>query len=243
MAEAQKSLPATDTPEFKAAVSDAVKAALVELNVTAGKGGDNQLMQQLAMHISELTDQGKPQKRIPPEVLAERAAAHERAVTLIVKAKQSKQTPTYRLVGKVVFNERLIEPFTKGPNGKAVRTDIMWTGMPNHSMVPLNDIAKEIHREFLASVGTPEIIPTTDNRQVWMTSNGLIVRGDPPKRAVGGNIIADALTLFEDDVVTIQEGKTGPFPFDPGSEEVHVLGTIAAPARQNVQPGGAAFAR
>lgn len=250
MAEDKKSLPITETPEFKAAVAEAVRAAApiiaeqvrADLSAKVTQGGDKSLMQELAMHIAELNDQDRPTKRIAPEVLAERAAAHRRAVGFILKAKEGGEKPTYRLTGKVVFNERLIEPFTKGPNGKAIRTEIMWTGMPNHNMVPLNEPAKAIHREFLASVGTPEIIPMADNRQAWMTHNGLIVRGDPPKRMVGGNIVADGL-VFQDDVTVVQEAKTGPFPFDPTAEEVHVLGTIAAPAQQNTLPNGASFAR
>lgn len=247
-----------DTPEFKAAVAEAAataakeaaRAAVAEFRQellvnSADKGSDHDdLFRKMALAIAEISDQGSNRKRVAPEILAKREAAKKRCVDLVLECRakikearsnkdakeESKWTPEYRVIAKCYFNERFIEPYKMGPNRMPVPTEIYWTGVPNMAMVPLNDVAKKIFAEFRLSIDNVEPIPTLDNRPLFMTAAGLVVKGDPPKRKeTGAQTNALDAPMFEDEVAVKS------LPNDPTAELVHVLGTIAAPARQNYQ--------
>ncbi len=244
-------VPVTETDEFKKAVSEAVAQQLPELTALAvrdavgsiqaeliarlgtaapSNGGGvsstdaTDLISRLALEISTLNDQGNQRRRVAPEVMQARGQAHERAVKLLEKVRQEKLKPEYFLVSKVYLNERFIEPFMRPQVGKPPeRTQIQWTGMPNEAMRPVNDIAKAIYTEFMASIGSPtQMVQTADRRPIHMTYNGLVVKGDPPARQDA----AGAILPFADDLkIQTQD--------DPNAPEIHVLGTVAAPAKQN----------
>lgn len=247
-----------DTPEFKAAVAEAAAAAAKEaaraavsefrqelLVSTADKSGDQEdLFRKMALAIAEISDQGSNRKRTAPEILAKRESARKRCIALVLEARakikeardnkdrkeEDKWTPEYRVTSKCYFNERFIEPYKMGPNRMPVPTEIFWTGIPNMAMLPLNDVAKQIFAEFRLSIDNSEPIATLDNRPVFMTAAGLVVKGDPPKRRETG-IQTNALDApdFEDEV------RVKSLPSDPTAEFVNVLGTVASPARQNYQ--------
>lgn len=239
-------VPFTETPEFQEAVRKAASEAAVKAieemakhGAPAGTGinGDaTALFQQMAMAIAEISDQGSNRKRVAPEVLAQRAAAQKRAGDLIMlardKVKEAREIgdralekdwlPEYKVLGKIYFNERFIEPFRSLADKTVVHNEIVWTGMPNDNLHPINDIAKKIYKEYRTSVGKAERIQSADNRPVWITNGGLVVKGDPPKRATVAPV-----TDFADDLMV--GGAV-----NPTAEFVHVLGTVADPARQNV---------
>lgn len=240
-----KTVPVTETPEFKEALNRAIAEAmpavvsqvqtelLARVKPEASASGDASvatsltetggLFEKLALAIAEISDQGTQRKRVAPEILAARAKAHERAVERIMLARKRGEKPEYRLVAKVYLNERFIEPFMPGPNKQPIPTEIIWSGMPNEAMRPINDVAKEIFKEFRASIGSTEQLKGVDNRPLWMTAGGVVVKGDP--RAQRREVAAPQ--PFDDDLgVKNQNDPTAPF--------VHVLGTVAAPARQNV---------
>ena len=236
MAERAQVLAALAMPEVKAAMAEAaaiaastaaenVRTELLatvkqapDINALTGAGG---IFGQLALAIAEISDQGSQRKRVAPEILSARAKAHEKAVTLIMEARKEGKKPEYQLVSKVYLNERFIEPFRMGNDKRPVRQEIVWTGMPNEAMRPMNDVAKEIYAAFRESIGTSDKIATLDNRKVWVTPGGLTVKGDAPARAF---VAADP--GFSDDL-------TVNMPNDPTAPEIHVLGTVAPPARQN----------
>lgn len=235
MAEPQKTVPSSfvGTAEFQKAVMEAAAIAAAsaveqmrtELAASMAMGGsspDRNMMKELAMHIAQLTDQGSTRKRVSPEILAGRAEAHERAIALILKIRKDDLKPEYQLVGKVYLNERFIEPFQKTPDKQVVRTEIIWTGMPNLSMRPKNDIARELYKEFRDSIGSVDHITSTDNRPLWMTAGGVVVKGDPTAQR---REVAAPAPFADDLTVKTQDDPTVPF--------VHVLGTVAPPARQN----------
>lgn len=250
-----KLVPINETPEFKAAVAEAVAAATPAIAEAAaraavaqvstellakvqqpaaapGFGDAEGLFSKLALAIAEISDQGTQRKRVAPEILAQRAAAHGRAVARIIAAREAGEKPEYRLVSKVYLNERFIEPYMPGPNKQPIPTEIIWSGMPNDAMRPLNDAAREIYAEFRASIGSTEAIKGADNRPLWMTLGGVVVKGDA--RAQRREVAAPA--PFGDDLgVKNQNDPTAPF--------IHVLGTVAPAARQNAADNPAAFAR
>lgn len=232
----------TETPEFKAAVDTAVQAAMAKFaeqlasaRQSAGTGGtpavtgDQEFTRLLALSIAELTDQGTDRKRVAPEILAKRADARERMGALIMKARAEGTKPEYRLINEVYLNERLLKPFIMGPDKRPVPQEIIWTGAPNEAMRPVNQVAKDIWEAFMESIGgSTESIKGSENRPMWVTAGGLVVKGVAPgqRRAVSG--LGDPLPdfAFSDDL----EAKR---PNDPTAEYVHVLGTVAPPARQN----------
>lgn len=236
--------PITETAEFKLAIAAAtaeatrqamdqvraeLAAAIASKAPTGDSGSATGLMGQLALAIAEISDQGTSRKRVAPEILAARAEAHKRAVELIVKTRTQGLKPEYALVSKVYLNERFIEPFRVNPATKQpVRQEIIWSGMPNHAMRPINDIAKAIYQEWSASVGTSEALPTEDNRPVWVTAGGLVVKGDAPAK----RFVAADPGMADDLGIKGQDDPTAPF--------IQVLGTVAPPAKQNVHPNGQA---
>ncbi len=180
------------------------------------------MFDRMAMAIAEISDQGTARKRVAPEVLAARARAHERMVKLLNAARENGDEPEYRLVAKTYLSERFIEPFMPGPDKRPIPTEIIWKGAPNQAMRPLNAVASAIYAAFQESVGTQEGLKGMDNRPFYMTPGGVTVKGDPlpQRRAIPDDLLDEGLRL------TNQKDPSAPF--------VRVLGTVAAPARQNV---------
>lgn len=180
------------------------------------------MFDRMAMAIAEISDQGTARKRVAPEVLAQRARARERMIKLILKARDEGAEPEYRLVAKTYLSERFIEPWMPGPAKQPIPTEIVWKGEPNQAMRPLNEVARHIYAAFQESIGTQEGLKGMDNRPFYMTPGGVVVKGDPrpQRREIPDDLLADDLKL------TNQKDPTAPF--------VHVLGTVASPARQNV---------
>jgi hypothetical protein len=187
------------------------------------------LFDRMAMAIAEISDQGTSRKRVAPEILAQRAAAHKRAVERIILARERDEKPEYRLVGKVYLAERLIDPYMPGPDKRPIPTEIVWRGMPSEAMRPINEVAIEIYREFKLSVGSKEELKGQDNRPLWMTPGGVVVKGDgrAQRREITEGIPPDPFA-GELDVKSD--------PKDPGAAYVRVLGSVHPASRQNVVP-------
>jgi hypothetical protein len=194
----------------------------------------------MALAIAEISDQGSNRKRVAPAILAEREASYRRCVALVTeaqhkvkqarekgdKAAETKWLPEYRLIAKVALNERLIEPFRRMPDKTVAANEIVWTGIPNEAMRPINTIAERIYAEFKGWIGMTDKLATADNRPHIVTAGGLVVKGDPPKRREG---FSEDVPRFNDDLEIKHDIN------DPSAPFVHVLGTIASPAKQNVQ--------
>lgn len=234
------------TPEFQEAVKKAATAAAAEAVAQLAKasGGLNvddatkSFFSTMALQIAEISDQGTNRKRVAPEVLARRADAAERCVKLVAKAREKGLTPEYQVVSKVYFGERVIDPWRRNPDKTVVAQEIIWTGIPNEGLKPINAVAEEIFEAYKQSIGSTEklrslkgahggiVVP--DNRPPWMTPGGLVVKGDaPPRLIVGEPQKAD---------------ESGIDNNDPNAPEVRILGTVAAPARRNFQNPAEAMA-
>ena len=238
----------TQTAEFKTAVAlaagqaaqDAVANVLAQLQMGAKSGpanGDNDVMEKLALAIAELTDQGVGvhKVRVAPEILVQRAKAHDRMIDLLHQVHDQGLIPEYRLRDKIYVAHQVVEPFTIG-NDKIPRpTEIEWRGVPNGCMVPLNDIAKAIYAEYKASIGLSEA-KGTDKRPSCVTAGGLVVKGAPPMRRLVSGIDSDVVD-YQQQPAEEDHGFRVRSPVDPNAKEVRVLGTIAAPARQNYAQG------
>lgn len=249
MAEPEKKKLA-DTPEFKAAVAEAVGKLLPELAVqlaearkaagtsdAADVGGDMSWMRQLALTMAEISDQGTHRKRVAPELLAKRTAARERMGKLILAARAAGEMPEYRLIGEVYLNETRIAPFTNDPATKRpVPTDIGWTGAPNEVMRPLNEVAQGIFGAFMESIGGDTELTnwakggkSGNNGPAWVTANGLYVKGatSAQRRTIGNLADSNASVPALADTLVAKRSN------DPTAQFVNVLGTVHPPARQN----------
>ncbi len=243
------------------AVQAAVSQALAALK-TAGPASAEELFSKMALSIAEMSHQGSGRaKPIAPEVMAARQKAADQLELLMHemsdnlrrghltqdKALLAQWTPRYRVTAKVYLKERIIDPFRRPRErgGKPAPQEIAWSGPPSHALKPLNEIATRLHELFLASVGSVSRLGRVsykdadgnrastqpDNRPYWMTPGGLIVQGDPPAKAVVlGQEEGELLSVARDEHRDNQDNN------DPSNEFVHVLGTVAPPARHSQFP-------
>lgn len=238
-------IPIQETPEFQAAVRDAVRDAIPDLTRkilselqaagvaanTSAPGTDRDFAESLAVAIAGLTDQSK--QVVPPAVLRQRAEARDAMMKRIVEARQKGQVPVYELRDKVYLEEQVVDPIFIDPaSKKQCATQIEWLLVPNDAMIPVNEVASEIHDLFMASNGNVE----KDNFErplMGVTAGGLVVRS-------GSAALRPAQALRSDDVAaapnaTNEGGMNVLHKARPGQYvEKRVLGTVAAPARQTV---------
>ena len=236
---------------IQAAAAQAAAEAVAQMKLAApvpvaSQGFDinestKQMFSEMALAIADMANQGSGRvKPISPQVMQQRAEATKRMDTLIqevhVRIKRAKDdgdrdqeevwTPTYRVVSKIYFNERLIEPFRRLNDKTVEANEIQWTGEPNDALRPTNKIAEQIYEEFKASRGSSVQIKGADNRPIWVTKGGLVVKGDAPAKAY-----VAAPTDYKDNL-GVKDNN------DPNAPFVNVLGTIAAPARRNFAETG-----
>jgi hypothetical protein len=245
-----------ESPEFRALLAQETAKAVAAiaqagLQVPANADtGTKQLFSEMALAIAEMNNQGSGRsKPVAPEIIQQRQQAAEDCLDMVRQSKElirahgkeasltAGYIPTYRVVSKVYLNETLIEPYkapeTKG--GKPTPTEIYWDGVPNEAMRPTNARAEQIWDAYRRSIGgVPRVgkvkgphggVVEPDNRSVWVTMGGHIVKGDAPAKAFV------AAPLDHNDDLGVRDNN------DPNAPYIHVLGTIAAPARQNILPG------
>lgn len=227
--------PVTERPEVRRAIADAVAAATISLRdeilsslpkpqAVAAGGFD---AEGLAMALSQLTNQGTGRKApVSPEVLRFRAEARERMYQLLEDAHEKGIDPEYKLCAITILDDQRIDPKWIGaPHEGQKDTEIVWPGVPNDAMVPQNDVAKGIFAAFRdsnshnprESLGVPEGLSKT-----WLNHGGLVVRaGKTLTPEVGGPDNSSNTGL------RVKHRGT------PGqAKQIHITGTIAAPAVQ-----------
>ena len=232
-----------DTPQFQEAVAAGIASAtdaiteriLKQLTTARGnseavdEAGDQGFAQALAMAIANLTDQGIGFKKVSPEIVRARAEGRERMVELLIAARAEEQIPVYNLRNKVYLDEVLIDPIYIDPASKEQRqTEIEWQGAPNEAMVPVNDVAKGIHRAFMDSIGGRSTRNYEQKGLAGVTGGGLVIRS--------GSKAVRPITALGDKAPVITEGGLKIPHKNQGGRyvEKNILGTIAPPARQTV---------
>ena len=218
---------AKQAAEFQVMLAETREQSVATEQPTLPAPTDADFARQLALAIAQISDQGTNRKRVAPEVLEQRERAWERMVALIKQARvdhlhEGADVPVYRLKHKVYFDEIMIDPLWAGSDKVARATEIGWPGVPNLAMSPVNPVAKAIYAEFTEAMGHVEAPIVTE--QMRLTAGGVvIVTGRSPGVAQKQ---AGADAAFEG----VQIRGRGV----PGAiVEKRVLGTIAAPARQN----------
>lgn len=227
-------VPLVETPEFKAALQEAVAQIVPDLlaQLSAARGapasGDAAFADQIAMAIAQLTDQGTGRKRVAPEIIAQRARARERMTKLIVEARANGLVPTYQLRNKVYLDEVLVDPVYVDPATKSVTpVQIDWPGVPSEAMAPVNDVARSIHGAFMESIGSVETGIPED--RLGVTAGGLVVKNGAvqPRRELGS---LDGQPPSGGEGLRLRHKELAPAQH----KTINVLGTVAAPARVGV---------
>jgi hypothetical protein len=226
----------TKTEAFAAAVAAAADAAVaraLEGMRTHGAmpdttGGAQALLSQLALTLSEVNNQGQPNKvTVDPIVMRQRAEAHERMVKLLVDAHARGDKPRYRLLKESYLGDRVVNPFRLGRDKEAIPQEITWSRAPNLAMKPLNDIAKRVFDEFRASIGNVEKLADATSPLMSITAGGLIVHGiNLGKRQV--SMEEDAIDADEQPYSSELDVITND---DPRNKNRRVLGTLADAAK------------
>lgn len=237
------------TKQLNDIVAEQVKQFASELLAKReSDAGGSEWMQQLALTMAELTDQGTSRKRVAPEILAQRAAHHVKMVELITAAHDEIQergladkpeaaqdmglVPEYQVRVQLYLDNQLVQPYQVGVDKVARPTEIFWLGVPNDGMIPINDIAKHIHDEYRASVGDnkPAEGKYATHMQYWVTAkNGLVVKSGraPVNQTVG--MMESGIPADLDRSSSMLRVRT---PVNPNASTVSILGTVAPAARQ-----------
>jgi hypothetical protein len=244
----------TQSPEFKAAVAEAVVSHLATLapqieaaRTQAVTGNDvGALFDRLAMSISELTTQGTGKVRVSPEELQRREKAREKMKHLIIEARAEKKVPTYQLRNKIFLNEQVIEPYFMNRERKMAPTEIDFWGVPNEVMVPMNDTAKAIFEAFRESIGTVKGVQGVANAlpgadDIAFTRGGLVVRNGAVNASMRAHNSPEAagapvpqMPAYEDaEVHDYQPLRINSDDHKAGYRNENILGTLAQPARVN----------
>lgn len=229
-----------ETPEFKEAVSAAVTEAtasiseqiLERLKAVRGDGspeasaGDKGFAEGLALAIANLNEQGVGRKKVAPDVIRHRAEQREEMTRLLIEAKANGTVPLWGLRNKIFFDEQLVEPIFIDPSSKQQRqTEIEWYGVPNEAMVPLNDVAREIHTAFMGSIGGA----TKKNYEkgiLGVTAKGMVIK-------TGSKAVQPPTALGDQPKYETVGGLNVPHRHQGGRfVEKRILGTVAPPAQQ-----------
>ena len=256
---AEKTAAMTQSPEFQAAVAASVQAALADIlpklqaaHTTAGtapQGDTADFANQLAMAISQLTDQGTGRSRVAPEILDARRKARDRMINLLIEARAEGKTATYQLKNKIHLDERIIEPVWIDAHHTARPTEIDFPGVPNEAMIPLNDTAKAIFEAFMESIGSVaggkgrdgHALPGMETLAV--TPKGVVVRNGAVSRTMAAKaVVSEGPMQSAYEPEAPQVNGAGPEPTvkihhegQPGRyKDVNILGTIQQPARQSI---------
>ena len=236
--------PRTDTPaipadevesiierEVRARVAREVERVLPEMAAHWAKpgamdGSAENMMQGLAMAIAQLTDQGNGRmKRLPPDVLVARQEAHDRMIARIKLAQKNAELPVYELMGKVLLEDKLIQPVWIDEKHRQRQEEIGWRGIPNSVMKPVNDVAKEIFADYLKWVGEDVVkVPVIDR----VTAGGLVMMRQNEGPEPGPSRSAFGVP-GSGDLMVMRDGAA-----QPSMRPVRVLGSVAEPAREQV---------
>lgn len=193
--------------ELETLIAAQVAAAMAGVQSGGQVSGANafkDVLDQMALSIAEMSHQSnRTHKPVDPKVLAARAAGFDKLYSVLARIARDRKdveeqewasesektaalmsaTPRYRLISAVVLGEELIMPVRPNPATKMSEPiAIYWSHEPNDAMIPLNDVAKEVHAAFRESRGTRTDIERRAIKPAWTTENGLYIEGRAPKR-------------------------------------------------------------
>lgn len=198
----EKDMPANETPAFKAAVAQAVAAALPALLAQLTAARDEiegqpppDFAKALALEIAKISGQGTGRQYVDPVILEQREAAKVRLSNVLLALRDERQAlreqgkdparamPAWRLVAKTQLSlgptvgAAVIEPLYRDEYRVVQKTEIDWPAIPNLAMRPINRAAERVWTEFSAIVGHIEISDADALGAMALTRDGAVVRG------------------------------------------------------------------
>ncbi len=225
-------------------------AAAVPVNQPADLSALGPVFDRLGMQIAELTDSssvGSAPKRLAPAEVQARASAFEKMGELLsaVQAKPPAEWPIYKLVAKTQLNgkdgPRIVDPIVSVGKNEWEQVRIRHAGMPNLAMRPDNAAAMEIYKLYIRYIGgSQEANRIAPASPAWMTFDGTHVisgAGNTSARAHGREFVAEPIQIEGEDLAGATARRNSEVteemlvPNDPRRKEIHVLGTLSAPAR------------
>lgn len=139
-------------------------------NEGVDKNSDRNLVESLATAIVKAGDPTNQGRLVDPKIMQQRAEAHERMVNLIMRFNAEGIMPVYTCRAKMYLDDVLIDPQWQDKGTKQFHdTMIRYSKIPNEGMVPHNDAAKQIHAEFLKSIGS--IVEEGLPRAPWLVQD------------------------------------------------------------------------
>ncbi len=247
MAEAEKNEPVTLTRgELKKMLDETAANAAREVSAQLLAGMVNRsdnpdagqlkgLAEQIALAIAEVSDQGTSRKRVAPEILMARSKAYEQLIALLHEARdkvdvaradadeaeEDRWLAKWRVVAKTYLGDQIVEPWRRVSEKELAPTEIVWRGIPNNALRPLNPIAERLFKIYHGWIGTDGLMKAEAS---FVTPGGVTLVGQAP---AGSRLdISEDLRAGDLEVITD--------PSDPNATHIRVLGTIAEPARQNI---------
>lgn len=207
-----------------AAVARAMGKLASALPASGGGTDIREFANAMASAIAQLTDQEVGRApRLPPEELMKRERAQERMLELMAEHYAAKSAPQYKLRQMLYMGEKRIMPVWIDRDHRQQPTEIVFYGIPNEAMEPMNGPAEEIYREFSTWIGA---FGKRDMGAITVTPAGLtVVKGGPAiheAQHTGAGHIPDHLVP-----TIVGRGAPGPVV------ETHILGSLMPPARQN----------
>lgn len=244
----------TESPEFKAALKEALDAALpamlaavVEANGRAVDASPEAYGKALALQLAKFTGQEVGKKYVDPEVLEKRAIARGEMMALLRKFRDTGVVPAYKVIQPTQLEVPglgpiVIEPLWRGQDRVQRETEIDYMWIPNAAMVPINDPAKQVWKQFeiFAGMEMPEVagadaLPTPTAflapqlGQIALTPQGNVVRGSAAAAILRNIPEGQALPLAQEHAgpsgatAVIRRGD------DPAVRKRQVLGTLTEP--------------
>jgi len=232
---------------IEARLKEAAAAAPVDKTTETVENQIRPVLESLGMAFASLSAQGVGVTApVAPEVLKAREEGHKRMVARMKAAKKAvidakaalkdaygadreeleriieANTPAYRLTHPVYLDEAFTVEKWVDSDHVQQPTIIEWPGPPNHAMVPLNQVAKEIMQFFLDSVGNMGRM--TKSEELEGFNRGMRVRGAPKQERAPR--VPEPFDASPYEGLQVKHKTTG-----RGQVKLqHVLGTIAPPA-------------
>jgi hypothetical protein len=150
------------------------------------------------------------------------------------------ERPRYRLIAAGWFKDKLVQPFTVDRRtGAQIPTEVVYMAIPGEHMKPINKSAKAIYAAYRRSISNnaDSEVPL-EVKPLWVTDSGVIITGTASQTARAHGRVIDPMD-YDDEAPEVTEPSLNDDPdfgivnqHDPRAKDVHVLGTIAEPARR-----------
>lgn len=143
------------------------------------------MISDLVVAMQRIMDPQSKKTIFSPAEIASMDAGRAEMVRLLVEADERGEDPVYALRIAMYLGEQLVQPQYQDKATKTMmKQKIIWTRVPNESMIPLNDIAKNIHAAFMMSIGG-ETMNKQAGSQFVLNSNFVLSQENPDETPVG----------------------------------------------------------